>query len=82
VDEERTDGVAVPPVFSAGGSRSNSQSDQAWWYRISTGAVEYGVKTKALDRIGPFASEEEAARALEIVRARARSWRDSDGRED
>ena len=56
----------------------NAVGEPAWWYRISTGQVEFGLKTKALDRIGPFATEEAARGALELVRARSKSWGESE----
>jgi len=45
-----------------------------WWYNDRTGEVEHGPQSLAIDRIGPFATREEAARAPEIVAERARRW--------
>jgi hypothetical protein len=54
-----------------------TQSDgepEAYWYNIETGQVEFGRKTSALNRIGPFKTSQEAARALEILRDRTSAW--------
>lgn len=54
-------------------ARSDGEPE-AYWYNIETGEVEFGRKTKALSRIGPFKTFEEAARALEILRERTKAW--------
>lgn len=46
-----------------------------YWYNDRTGEVEVGPQSLAIDRIGPFKTREEAARALEIVAERAAEWR-------
>lgn len=53
-----------------------------WWFNISTKKAEFGLKSKALDRIGPFASESEAAKALEKVKERNRDWLAEEQSED
>jgi hypothetical protein len=45
-----------------------------WWYNHKTGEVEEGPQSLGSDRDGPFATREEAARAPEIARERARAW--------
>ena len=47
---------------------------EAYWYNSRTGEVEEGPQSLSLDRLGPFATREEAARADEIVAERARKW--------
>jgi hypothetical protein len=54
--------------------------DQSWWYCLKHHAVEHGGGCPDKDRLGPFASQEEAARALEIVRERNRDWDAADDR--
>ena len=49
-----------------------------FWYNTRTGEVEEGPQSLGTDRIGPFATRDEAARALEIVAARAKQWNDED----
>ncbi|WP_168627429.1 MULTISPECIES: methionine aminopeptidase [unclassified Cryobacterium] len=53
-----------------------------WWYNDRTGEVEEGPQSLGTDRVGPFASREEAARAPEILRERARKWAEEDAAED
>jgi hypothetical protein len=48
--------------------------DQRWWYCLKHGTVEHGPGCPGKDRLGPFASQEEAARALEIVHDRNKEW--------
>ncbi|HLU64552.1 MAG TPA: methionine aminopeptidase [Protaetiibacter sp.] len=45
-----------------------------WWYNHKTGEVEEGPQSLGVDRDGPFATREEAARAPEIAAERARAW--------
>jgi hypothetical protein len=53
-----------------------------WWYNNKTGEVEEGPKSLGPDRDGPFATREDAARAPEIARERARRWAEEDARGD
>lgn len=45
-----------------------------WWYNHVTGEVEEGPQSLGTDRDGPYATREEAQRAPEIARERARAW--------
>lgn len=56
--------------------------DEKYWFNISTGEVEFGMQSPAIDRAGPFDSAEEAAKAPEIMRERARAWAEEDAAED
>jgi len=47
---------------------------EQYWFNIKTKKVEKGLKSKALERIGPFKTEAEASRAEEIVRERSKEW--------
>jgi 2-iminoacetate synthase ThiH len=49
-----------------------------WWFNITTKSVELGLKSKALDRIGPFETKEDAEHALERVAERNLEWRTSE----
>lgn len=51
---------------------------ETYWYNSRTGEVEEGPQSLSLDRLGPFATREEAARADEIVAERARKWAEED----
>lgn len=56
--------------------------EDTYWYNTRTGEVEHGPRSLAIDRIGPFLSAEEAARAPEIVAERARKWAEEEAAED
>lgn len=55
---------------------------EKYWYNLDTREVEKGFESPAIDRAGPFDTAEEAARAPEILAARAQAWREEDARED
>lgn len=55
---------------------------EKYWYNMSTGEVERGLESPAVDRVGPFDSAEEAAAAPEVLRARSKKWAEEDARED
>ena len=59
-------------------------SGPGFYYNIGTGQVEREGESKAKDLLGPFATAEEAAKALDIVREREerkeaedQQWRNS-----
>ncbi|MFJ5882395.1 hypothetical protein [Kitasatospora cineracea] len=47
-----------------------------WFYCIKHGKVEEGPECPAKDRLGPYASREEAAHALETAAERNQEWRE------
>jgi hypothetical protein len=51
-----------------------TDGDHMYWYNSVTGEVEFGMLSPSTDRIGPFATEAEAHRALDVVKERSRSW--------
>lgn len=53
-----------------------------YWYNTRTGEVEDGPQSLATDRIGPFATADEARNALEIVKRRSEEWAAEDAAED
>lgn len=55
---------------------------ETYWYNSRTGDIEEGPQSLSVDRIGPFATREEAARANEIVAERARAWREEESADD
>ena len=58
-------------------------SQQRWWYSLKRNTVEDDDgPTPGKDRLGPFATPEEASRALEIVQERNREWDAQDGHDD
>ncbi len=46
----------------------------AYWYCIKHAAVEGEQGCRAKDRLGPYETEEEAARALEIAAEKTEAW--------
>lgn len=58
-----------------------SNDSEKYWYNLETGKVERGFASPMADRAGPFDTEEEAARAPEIMRERSREWAEDDARD-
>lgn len=46
-----------------------------WYYCVRHQKVEEGPECRAADRLGPYASPEEAAHAMETARERNEEWR-------
>lgn len=59
-----------------------ADGDEKYWYNMNTGEVEFGMQSAAVDRVGPFDTAEEAARAPETLRERARAWAEEDAADD
>ena len=59
-----------------------SGDSEKFWYNLTTGEVEKGFESPAIDRAGPFDTAEEAARAPEVLRERSRAWAEDERRED
>lgn len=55
---------------------------ETYWFNTRTGEVEEGPQSLSIDRVGPFTTREEAARANEIIAERARAWRDEEESND
>ncbi|MDJ0348285.1 SPOR domain-containing protein [Cryobacterium sp. PH29-G1] len=55
--------------------------EHAFWYNMHTGEVEQGLQSTSLDRVGPFATRDEAAHALEKLRANSAKWSEDDARD-
>lgn len=53
-----------------------------YWYNLSSGEVEFGPQSLAIERVGPFDTEAEAARALETLRERSQAWAEEDAAEE
>jgi hypothetical protein len=47
---------------------------QQWWFCLKHKTVEPEAGCPAKDRLGPYPSQEEAARALETARRRNEEW--------
>lgn len=55
--------------------------EHAFWYNMRTGEVEQGLQSASLDRVGPFATREDAAQALQTLRANSAKWSEDDARD-
>lgn len=53
-----------------------------YWYNMKTGEVQQGYVSSVVDRVGPFATREEASHALEKLRANSEKWAEDDAREN
>jgi hypothetical protein len=62
--------------------RCGAMADDQWWYNTKTGQVEQESDAPWTDRIGPYASREEAAGAMDRVRENSRRWADEESRDD
>ena len=51
-----------------------SAGEDKFWYNLTTGKVERGFESPAIDRAGPFDTEEEAANAPQLLAERSRAW--------
>ncbi|MFM2384869.1 MAG: hypothetical protein RL166_743 [Actinomycetota bacterium] len=51
---------------------------EEFWFNLKTGQVEFGKLSAASYRVGPFATESEARRALETLATRSQKWREDD----
>ena len=58
-----------------------ADADHQFWYNMRTGKVEQGPQSLSLDRVGPFATEVEAAHALEKLRENSAKWAEEDAEE-
>jgi hypothetical protein len=56
--------------------------EHQFWYNMHTGEVEQGFQSPSIDRVGPFATREEASHALEKLRANSAKWAEEDAEEN
>lgn len=59
-----------------------SAGAEKYWFNLTTGQVEKGFESPAVDRAGPFDTAEEAAGAPELMKRRSRAWAEEEARED
>ena len=53
---------------------SGMSEEPQWWYCLRHNRPERNGDCPGKDRLGPYATEEDAARALETVRRRNEEW--------
>lgn len=61
---------------------AHPDGEHAYWYNMRTGAVEKGLVSPAIDRVGPFDTEEAAAHALETLRRNSERWAEEDAADE
>ena len=54
------------------------ESDKKWWFCTKHNTVEPREGCKAIHRLGPYDTKEEAARALEKAQERNEAWDEGD----
>lgn len=54
----------------------------AYWFNTRTKQVEEGPQSLGIERLGPFETAAEAARAPQIVQERARTWAAEDAADE
>jgi hypothetical protein len=59
----------------------STEREQKYWYNLTSGQVEHGMLSPSVDRAGPYDTAEEAAHAMESIRANAEKWRDEEDSE-
>lgn len=59
-------------------SDPNATDGPPWFYNVRTGRVEGVSGARAADRLGPYATREEAQAALERVQQRNDEWDEGD----
>ena len=59
-----------------------SVGEDKYWYNLTTGKVERGFESPAIDRAGPFDTEAEAANAPHLLAERSRAWAEEDAEDD
>jgi ribosomal protein S16 len=60
--------------------RHDQDMAKRYWYNTVTGEVEEGRQSSWTRRLGPYATREEAQRAVEIAKQRAKEWDEDDDR--
>jgi hypothetical protein len=53
-------------------------TEHQFWYNMRTGEVEQGFQSPSINRVGPFATHEEATHALEKLRENSAKWAEED----
>ncbi|WP_417512069.1 SPOR domain-containing protein [Microbacterium sp.] len=60
--------------MSRGEDSYMSSGERKYWYNTTTGEVEYGYVSPAVDRVGPFDTAEAASHAVQTLRERSEAW--------
>lgn len=60
--------------MSHGEDSYTASGEHKYWYNTTTGEVEYGYISPAVDRVGPFDTQEQAANAMHKLKERSEAW--------
>lgn len=63
-----------------GEDQAMSDNDEQWYWCMTHGTTEQGVKCRAQDRMGPYATEEAARNWKQTRDAREDKWEEQDDR--
>ncbi|NUR31521.1 MAG: hypothetical protein HOV83_37730 [Catenulispora sp.] len=58
--------------------KGEPEGDDGWYYCVKHGTVEPAGACAAKDRLGPYATREDAEHALQRVQERNEAWRKAD----
>jgi len=61
---------------------ANQPDEKQWWYNLKKLRAEYGLKSAAIYRVGPFATRAEAEMAPLLLRERSRAWAADEANDD
>jgi len=64
----------LPAATKERGVDLGLEGDNLWWYNLRTQRVEQGPGDPNSERMGPYATEAEAATAMERARERSQAW--------
>lgn len=49
-------------------------AEHQWWYNLNSGEAEFGPGAPNSERLGPYATQQEAQHALELAHERSEQW--------
>jgi hypothetical protein len=79
---EEVTGSVYGRAEARGLGHSRGMSSEKFWFNVRTRQVEQGPQSLSTDRLGPYDTHDEAARALEKARRRAEAWAREEEQED
>ena len=60
------------------GRKKNTMTDKQWYFNSVTQQPEFGPVSPIAQRMGPYATREDALKAWQIVEERNKEWNDAD----
>jgi hypothetical protein len=62
-------------------SYSEHEEKPEYWFNLKSLKVEVGRLSPSPNRVGPFATSQEAAEALQTIRFRSEAWRKAEAQD-